>query len=177
MLPIDMFLSFDVPFKGNNIILFFQSFQPFFSFFLFSSQDTCSVDKYAFEHEGIIRYEHSLPKLEQLTICTWMRFTNHTGDHTLFTYSGEFPQLYTLITSHTYCKWVILYIYKYHHLNISFGSTPSIDPSHSGFTPCKEANGNFITFCFQSMFQRMCVFILIYIRSSRIQCPCIFIIS
>lgn len=52
-------------------------------------QDTCSTDKYAFQHEGIIQYDHSMPKLEQFTLCTWMRFTNHSGDHSLFTYSGK----------------------------------------------------------------------------------------
>lgn len=49
----------------------------------------CSVDKFALEHEGTIQYDQSLPKLDQFTICNWMRFTNHSGDHVLFTYSGK----------------------------------------------------------------------------------------
>ncbi|XP_037035379.1 uncharacterized protein LOC119073785 isoform X2 [Bradysia coprophila] len=49
----------------------------------------CSVDKFAVEHEGTVQYEQSLPKMDQFTICTWMRFTNHSGDHVLFTYSVD----------------------------------------------------------------------------------------
>ncbi|KAG4070161.1 hypothetical protein HA402_003851 [Bradysia odoriphaga] len=49
----------------------------------------CSVDKFAVEHEGTVQYEQSLPKMDQFTVCTWMRFTNHSGDHVLFTYSVD----------------------------------------------------------------------------------------
>ncbi|XP_055694385.1 uncharacterized protein LOC129796456 isoform X2 [Lutzomyia longipalpis] len=49
--------------------------------------DSCSVDKYALEHEGTLQYDKTLPKLDQFTLCAWMRFTNHSGDHTIFTYS------------------------------------------------------------------------------------------
>ncbi|XP_031635791.1 uncharacterized protein LOC116348800 [Contarinia nasturtii] len=51
--------------------------------------DQCSVDKYAFEDEGTIQYDVSIPKMEQFTLCAWMRFTNHDGDHSIFTYSVE----------------------------------------------------------------------------------------
>nr|XP_019544567.2 uncharacterized protein LOC109415138 [Aedes albopictus] len=47
----------------------------------------CSVDKFAFNHEGRVTYEHDLPALQQFTLCAWMRFTNHTGDHTIITYA------------------------------------------------------------------------------------------
>lgn len=50
----------------------------------------CSVDKFAIEHEGTVQYDQSLPKLDQFTICNWMRFTNHSGDHVMFTYAGNF---------------------------------------------------------------------------------------
>ncbi|GAB0099547.1 uncharacterized protein DMENIID0001_154220 [Sergentomyia squamirostris] len=51
--------------------------------------DTCSVDKYALEYEGTLQYDKTLPKMEQFTLCAWMRFTNHSGDHTIFTYSVD----------------------------------------------------------------------------------------
>lgn len=53
-------------------------------------QKHCPVEKYAVDGDGVIEYHSSLPKLEQFTLCAWMRFTNHSGDHTIFTYSGEF---------------------------------------------------------------------------------------
>lgn len=54
---------------------------------MFASKEHCRADKYALEYEGTLRFEQSLPKLDQFTLCNWMRFTNHTGDHTIFTYS------------------------------------------------------------------------------------------
>lgn len=57
-------------------------------------QKTCPVEKYALDGDGVIEYHSSLPKLEQFTLCAWMRFTNHSGDHTIFTYSGEFKTFY-----------------------------------------------------------------------------------
>jgi len=53
-------------------------------------QDTCAVDKFAIDHEATIKYDTPLAKLDQFTLCTWMRFTKHDGDHVLFTYSGKF---------------------------------------------------------------------------------------
>lgn len=53
------------------------------------ANEQCSVEKYALENEGTIQYDAALPKLEQFTLCAWMRFTNHKGDHSIFTYSGE----------------------------------------------------------------------------------------
>lgn len=49
----------------------------------------CTLDKYALEHEGTIQYDQTIPKLEQFTLCAWMRFINHSGDHSIFTYSGK----------------------------------------------------------------------------------------
>lgn len=55
-----------------------------------NQQKVCPVEKYAFDGDGVVEYHSSLPKMEQFTLCAWMRFTNHSGDHTIFTYSGEF---------------------------------------------------------------------------------------
>ena len=60
-----------------------------FSIFFFPFKDSCAVDKFALEHEGTIKYDQHIQKLDQFTLCTWMRFTKHDGDHVLFTYSGE----------------------------------------------------------------------------------------
>lgn len=49
--------------------------------------DSCSADKFALDHEGTVQFDASIPSLDQFTLCTWMRFTNHSGDHVLFTYS------------------------------------------------------------------------------------------
>lgn len=49
----------------------------------------CSVKKFAFNQDGEVEYGNHLPELDQFTICFWMRFTNHTGDHVLLTYEGE----------------------------------------------------------------------------------------
>ncbi|XP_058838121.1 uncharacterized protein LOC131693880 [Topomyia yanbarensis] len=54
-----------------------------------STDIKCSVDKIAFNHEGIVSYEQNLPSLQQLTLCAWMRFTNHSGDHTIITYAVQ----------------------------------------------------------------------------------------
>lgn len=54
------------------------------------SHDQCSAEKFAVEHEGTVEYEQTLPKLDQFTVCAWMRFTNHSGDHTVFTYARKF---------------------------------------------------------------------------------------
>ncbi|XP_055389207.1 uncharacterized protein LOC129618459 [Condylostylus longicornis] len=56
---------------------------------VYGEEDACSVDKYAFDHEGTVQYRNKLPKMDQYTICFWMRFTNHSGDHTLLTYSVD----------------------------------------------------------------------------------------
>lgn len=68
----------------------------FFFFCLFvghsinqGASDQCSVDKYALENEGTIQYDTAIQKLDQFTLCAWMRFTNHKGDHSIFTYSGK----------------------------------------------------------------------------------------
>uniref|UniRef100_A0A2M3Z1E8 Putative concanavalin a-like lectin/glucanases superfamily protein n=1 Tax=Anopheles braziliensis TaxID=58242 RepID=A0A2M3Z1E8_9DIPT len=53
------------------------------------SHDACSFDKYAFDHDGMVKYANKLPALSQFTLCMWMRFTNHTGDHTIITYSVD----------------------------------------------------------------------------------------
>lgn len=50
--------------------------------------DSCSVKKFAFNQDGIVIYDNELPELDQFTICFWMRFTNHSGDHVMFTYEG-----------------------------------------------------------------------------------------
>ncbi|XP_037809536.1 uncharacterized protein LOC119602218 [Lucilia sericata] len=52
-------------------------------------EDQCSVKKYAFNQDGVVRYENKIPELSQFTICFWMRFTNHSGDHVILTYSTE----------------------------------------------------------------------------------------
>ncbi|XP_055846049.1 uncharacterized protein LOC129911989 [Episyrphus balteatus] len=52
-------------------------------------EDPCSVKKYAFDHEGTVTLRNKIPELEQFTVCYWMRFTNHSGDHTLLTYSDK----------------------------------------------------------------------------------------
>ncbi|XP_040157508.1 uncharacterized protein LOC120897003 [Anopheles arabiensis] len=61
----------------------------FLTAFSASGDDTCSFDKYAFDHDGTVKYSNKLPALNQFTLCMWMRFTNHTGDHTILTYSVE----------------------------------------------------------------------------------------
>lgn len=53
-------------------------------------KDSCAFDKFAIDHEATINYDTSSMKtLEQFTLCLWMRFTKHDGDHVLFTYAGE----------------------------------------------------------------------------------------
>ncbi|XP_013101112.1 uncharacterized protein LOC106082902 [Stomoxys calcitrans] len=52
-------------------------------------EDQCSVKKYAFNHDGVVHYDNEIPELSQFTICFWMRFTNHSGDHVILTYSAE----------------------------------------------------------------------------------------
>ncbi|XP_017109665.2 uncharacterized protein b6 [Drosophila bipectinata] len=53
----------------------------------------CSVKKFAFNQDGEVEYGNHLPELDQFTICFWMRFTNHTGDHVLLTYeAGKEPR-------------------------------------------------------------------------------------
>lgn len=53
-------------------------------------KDSCAFDKYAIDHEATINYDtSSLKTLDQFTLCLWMRFTKHDGDHVLFTYAGE----------------------------------------------------------------------------------------
>ncbi|XP_053662493.1 uncharacterized protein LOC128711637 [Anopheles marshallii] len=64
----------------------------FLASFSSSGDDTCSFDKYAFDHDGTVKYGNKLPALSQFTLCMWMRFTNHTGDHTILTYSVEDEQ-------------------------------------------------------------------------------------
>lgn len=53
-------------------------------------QGTCAVDKFAIDHESIVKYDTDFAKLDQFTICMWARFTKHDGDHVMFTYSGKF---------------------------------------------------------------------------------------
>lgn len=60
------------------------------------SQNSCSAAKFAFNHEGTVNYNQQIPKLDQFSICLWMRFTKHDGDHVMFTYSGKFPLGYSL---------------------------------------------------------------------------------
>ena len=52
-------------------------------------QDKCRPQKYALEYEGTLQIDQSLPSLDQFTLCNWMRFTNHSGDHTVLTYSRK----------------------------------------------------------------------------------------
>jgi len=56
---------------------------------LSSSSDRCSVKKFAFNQDGAVEYNNELPELNQFTLCFWMRFTNHSGDHVMLTYEGE----------------------------------------------------------------------------------------
>lgn len=65
-----------------------------FVVYLQIGDDQCSINKYAFEHEGTIQYEQSLPKLDQFTLCAWMRFTNHSGDHSIFTYASKYKRFF-----------------------------------------------------------------------------------
>ncbi|XP_036338727.1 uncharacterized protein LOC118748422 [Rhagoletis pomonella] len=53
----------------------------------YNREDLCAVKKYAFNHDGTVAYENKLPDLNQFTICFWSRYTNHSGDHVLLTYS------------------------------------------------------------------------------------------
>ncbi|EDW66452.1 uncharacterized protein b6 [Drosophila virilis] len=48
--------------------------------------DRCSVKKFAFNQDGAVEYGNELPELDQFTLCFWMRFTNHSGDHVMLTY-------------------------------------------------------------------------------------------
>ncbi|XP_020805893.1 uncharacterized protein LOC110182207 [Drosophila serrata] len=53
----------------------------------------CSVKKFAFNQDGEVEYGNHLPELDQFTLCFWMRFTNHSGDHVLLTYeAGKEPR-------------------------------------------------------------------------------------
>lgn len=52
-------------------------------------QDSCAVKKYAFNHDGVVQYSNKIPELNQFTVCYWMRFTNHSGDHVMLTYAGK----------------------------------------------------------------------------------------
>ncbi|EDW82637.1 uncharacterized protein Dwil_GK25027 [Drosophila willistoni] len=55
--------------------------------------DRCSVKKFAFNQDGVVEYGNQLPELDQFTLCFWMRFTNHSGDHVLLTYeAGKEPR-------------------------------------------------------------------------------------
>ncbi|KMZ07706.1 uncharacterized protein Dsimw501_GD14477 [Drosophila simulans] len=55
--------------------------------------DRCSVKKFAFNQDGEVEYGNPMPELDQFTICFWMRFTNHSGDHVLLTYeAGKEPR-------------------------------------------------------------------------------------
>ncbi|XP_037931669.1 uncharacterized protein LOC119666464 [Teleopsis dalmanni] len=51
-------------------------------------KEQCSVKKYAFNYDGTVRYNNEVPELNQFTICYWTRFTNHSGDHVILTYSA-----------------------------------------------------------------------------------------
>lgn len=53
------------------------------------ASDRCSVKKFAFNQDGAVEYDNELPELDQFTLCFWMRFTNHSGDHVMLTYEGE----------------------------------------------------------------------------------------
>ncbi|XP_060661722.1 uncharacterized protein LOC132795179 [Drosophila nasuta] len=53
-----------------------------------AAADQCSVKKFAFNQDGVVEYNNELPELEQFTLCFWMRFTNHSGDHVMFTYEA-----------------------------------------------------------------------------------------
>lgn len=57
-----------------------------------SSSDHCSVKKFAFNQDGAVQYNNELPELNQFTLCFWMRFTNHSGDHVMLTYEAEKEQ-------------------------------------------------------------------------------------
>uniref|UniRef100_A0AAG5D479 Pentraxin (PTX) domain-containing protein n=1 Tax=Anopheles atroparvus TaxID=41427 RepID=A0AAG5D479_ANOAO len=63
--------------------------EDFLAAFHDTGDDTCSFEKYAFDHDGTVKYSNKLPALSQFTLCAWMRFTNHSGDHTIITYSVE----------------------------------------------------------------------------------------
>ncbi|XP_017062925.1 uncharacterized protein LOC108102442 [Drosophila eugracilis] len=55
--------------------------------------DRCSVKKFAFNQDGEVVYDNPMPELDQFTLCFWMRFTNHSGDHVLLTYeAGKEPR-------------------------------------------------------------------------------------
>lgn len=71
--------------------IFFLIFN-FFSFFVLDFlKDACAFDKFAIDHESTIDYDtSSIKTMDQFTLCSWIRFTKHDGDHVIFTYSGEF---------------------------------------------------------------------------------------
>ncbi|KAM8718378.1 hypothetical protein ACLKA7_000190 [Drosophila subpalustris] len=54
-----------------------------------TASDRCSVKKFAFNQDGTVQYNNDLPELDQFTLCFWMRFTNHSGDHVMLTYEAE----------------------------------------------------------------------------------------
>ncbi|XP_067005035.1 uncharacterized protein b6 [Anabrus simplex] len=58
--------------------------------------DQCAVYKVSFNQDlyfQYIQYKEPIPELLQFTLCMWVRFTNHSNDHPLFSYAvGDQPR-------------------------------------------------------------------------------------
>ncbi|XP_070499930.1 uncharacterized protein b6 [Chironomus tepperi] len=66
----------------------FESFHAKSNGYNVESPDACAFDKFAIDHESTIDYDTSTVKtMDQFTLCSWVRFTKHDGDHVIFTYS------------------------------------------------------------------------------------------
>lgn len=76
-------------YSNSNFVLIFFSFPCRLLYEQSGDAGHCTIDKYALDHEGTIQYDQTIPRLEQFTLCAWMRFINHSGDHSVFTYSGK----------------------------------------------------------------------------------------
>lgn len=86
------------------------------------------------EYEGTLQIEQSLPSLDQFTLCNWMRFTNHSGDHTIFTYSREYLYAFgqrkvTPFTTLTYFGSLNTRHQTAFHSQFGAGHSPRIPPS------------------------------------------------
>lgn len=55
--------------------------------------DGCALYKVAFNQDQYYQYlqfKEELPDLKEFTLCMWTKFNNHSSDHPLFSYVGEF---------------------------------------------------------------------------------------
>lgn len=116
----------------NMIFIYFI----FYHYFQQPASDQCALEKYAFEDEGTIQYDVAIPKLDQFTLCAWMRFTNHKGDHSIFTYSGKLvyieKQNNALVNGNLIIEFFLLFLIDgcefvcMEWLNLNFFQKPSL---------------------------------------------------